>query len=97
MNKVAKEVLMTRYSILPYLYTEFYRVNLEGGTVVRSLAHESVLLSSSYSFLYLNFLSHSYNFSSIINSSIGSLSKISAYFSGSQLILKLGISITSFF
>lgn len=36
----ARKVLQTRYRLLPYLYTLFYRAKMDGSTVVRSLMHE---------------------------------------------------------
>ncbi|XP_050403277.1 maltase-glucoamylase [Patella vulgata] len=36
----SRNVLRIRYSLLPYLYTLFYKVNIQGGTVIRSLLHE---------------------------------------------------------
>ncbi|CAF1116340.1 unnamed protein product [Didymodactylos carnosus] len=35
-----RKVVETRYTLLPYLYTLFYRAHIMGGTVVRSMAHE---------------------------------------------------------
>lgn len=35
-----KKTVELRYSLIPHLYTLFYKVNTEGGTVVRSLVHE---------------------------------------------------------
>lgn len=35
-----KSVVETRYTLLPYLYSLFFKVNIDGGTVVRSLVHE---------------------------------------------------------
>ncbi|XP_053395701.1 maltase-glucoamylase-like [Mercenaria mercenaria] len=32
--------LQIRYLLLPYVYTQFYRVHTEGGTVIRSMMHE---------------------------------------------------------
>ncbi|XP_060598146.1 sucrase-isomaltase, intestinal-like [Ruditapes philippinarum] len=36
-SKIAYSI---RYSLLPYLYTQFYRVHTEGGTIIRSMMHE---------------------------------------------------------
>jgi alpha-glucosidase (family GH31 glycosyl hydrolase) len=38
----SKSVIETRYTLLPYLYSLFYKVNKNGGTVIRSLVHELV-------------------------------------------------------
>ena len=35
-----RKTVQLRYSLIPHLYTLFYKVNIEGGTVVRSLVHE---------------------------------------------------------
>ncbi|CAF0715427.1 unnamed protein product [Brachionus calyciflorus] len=35
-----KKTVLLRYTLIPYLYTLFYRVHTQGGTVVRSLVHE---------------------------------------------------------
>jgi alpha-glucosidase (family GH31 glycosyl hydrolase) len=35
-----RKTIVIRYTLLPYLYTLFYHVHENGGTVVRSLAHE---------------------------------------------------------
>ena len=35
-----RQVVETRYTLNPYLYTLFHRVHISGGTVVRSMAHE---------------------------------------------------------
>ncbi|XP_078486588.1 sucrase-isomaltase, intestinal [Ciona intestinalis] len=37
---MARDVLQTRYQILPYMYTLFSNVHANGGTVVRALLHE---------------------------------------------------------
>ncbi|KAM9389825.1 sucrase-isomaltase, intestinal-like [Phaethornis superciliosus] len=38
--KIARATLRIRYSLLPYLYTLFYKSHVHGSTVVRSLMHE---------------------------------------------------------
>lgn len=35
-----RNIVETRYTLIPYLYTLFHRVHISGGTVVRSMAHE---------------------------------------------------------
>jgi alpha-glucosidase (family GH31 glycosyl hydrolase) len=37
---ISKSIVQIRYSLLPYLYDLFYKVNQNGGTVIRSLMHE---------------------------------------------------------
>jgi maltase-glucoamylase len=39
---ISKNVIQTRYTLLPYLYTLMYKANTEGITVVRPLLHEWV-------------------------------------------------------
>uniref|UniRef100_A0A8C0XDJ2 Sucrase-isomaltase, intestinal n=1 Tax=Castor canadensis TaxID=51338 RepID=A0A8C0XDJ2_CASCN len=39
---ISKNVIQTRYTLLPYLYTLMYKANTEGITVVRPLLHEFV-------------------------------------------------------
>ena len=39
-QEIMKKYLNMRYSLLPYLYTRFYRSNLYGETVVRPLFFE---------------------------------------------------------
>lgn len=36
----ARQALLTRYEMLPYYYTLFYKAHTEGNTVVRPLFHE---------------------------------------------------------
>ncbi len=36
----SKQIIQVRYTLLPFLYSLFYQVNQQGGTVVRSLIHE---------------------------------------------------------
>lgn len=45
---VAKKVLGMRYSLLPTLYSEFYRVHTQGGTVARSLMFNFPTDSNTY-------------------------------------------------
>ncbi|CAH1800510.1 unnamed protein product, partial [Owenia fusiformis] len=40
--RVSREALAIRYTILPYLYTLFYRVHTQGGTIIRPVMHEFV-------------------------------------------------------
>merc|ERR1719427_581447 len=40
MTDVSRSVLLTRYQLIPFMYTQFYLANLNGGTHTRSLAHE---------------------------------------------------------
>lgn len=40
-----RQVVITRYQLIPYLYTLFHRVHVSGGTVVRSMAHEFPTIS----------------------------------------------------
>ncbi|CAF4731027.1 unnamed protein product [Rotaria socialis] len=35
-----RQAVITRYQLIPYLYTLFHRVHISGGTVVRSMGHE---------------------------------------------------------
>ncbi|CAF1064253.1 unnamed protein product [Rotaria sordida] len=35
-----RKAVILRYTLIPYLYTLFYNVHVDGGTVVRSMAHE---------------------------------------------------------
>ncbi|KAL4237199.1 hypothetical protein ACF0H5_005579 [Mactra antiquata] len=35
----SRRAMEIRYSLLPFLYTQFYRVHLQGGTVIRSMMH----------------------------------------------------------
>ncbi|CAF1211765.1 unnamed protein product, partial [Didymodactylos carnosus] len=35
-----RKAVILRYTLIPYLYTLFYNVHVNGGTVVRSMAHE---------------------------------------------------------
>ena len=37
---IARDTLLIRYSLLPYLYTLFYKANIQGSTVARSLVFE---------------------------------------------------------
>ena len=41
----SREILETRYWLLPYLYTLFHKAHTEGSTVVRPLHHEQVYFS----------------------------------------------------
>jgi alpha-glucosidase (family GH31 glycosyl hydrolase) len=36
----SRSIIEERYRLLPYLYSLFYEVNQNGGTVIRSLMHE---------------------------------------------------------
>ncbi|KAJ8044860.1 Maltase-glucoamylase, intestinal [Holothuria leucospilota] len=40
MTASSREILLHRYTLLPFLYTLFYEANTKGSTVVRSLMHE---------------------------------------------------------
>ena len=48
-----KRVLEIRYTLLPYLYTLFYRAHIEGGTVIRPLLHEYSLFAASWNVMKL--------------------------------------------
>ncbi|XP_052256801.1 sucrase-isomaltase, intestinal-like isoform X2 [Dreissena polymorpha] len=39
MSDSSKRAMEIRYSLLPFLYTQFYRVHTQGGTVIRSMFH----------------------------------------------------------
>ncbi|XP_033634862.1 maltase-glucoamylase, intestinal-like [Asterias rubens] len=47
--KDSRDVLMIRYTLLPYLYTLFYEANTMGSTVVRPLMHEFTSDSATWS------------------------------------------------
>lgn len=36
----SKSIIEVRYRLLPFLYSMFYEVNQNGGTIIRSLVHE---------------------------------------------------------
>ncbi|XP_052774040.1 sucrase-isomaltase, intestinal-like isoform X2 [Mya arenaria] len=38
-SHVSKSALEIKYSLLPFLYTQFYRVNTQGGTIIRAMWH----------------------------------------------------------
>ncbi|XP_071832375.1 sucrase-isomaltase, intestinal-like isoform X2 [Apostichopus japonicus] len=40
MTNVSRDILLHRYTLIPFLYTLFYEANTQGSTVVRSLMHE---------------------------------------------------------
>ena len=40
MTRVSRDVLMTRYKLLPFLYTLLHDAHAHGSTVVRPLFHE---------------------------------------------------------
>ncbi|XP_028938370.1 sucrase-isomaltase, intestinal-like [Ornithorhynchus anatinus] len=40
--EISRSALMTRYTLLPYLYTLFYHSHVSGNTVVRGLMHEFI-------------------------------------------------------
>jgi len=44
-QRVMRDAVLLRYSLLPYLYTLFYHAHVDGSTVVRAVFHEYVLPS----------------------------------------------------
>ncbi|KAI2798523.1 hypothetical protein BLOT_012805 [Blomia tropicalis] len=54
--KAAKNALKLRYALLPYLYTQFYRVHRKGGTILRPLffefVHDQVVLEIETQFMW---------------------------------------------
>lgn len=47
-ERVSREVLQIRYTLLPYLYTLFYHANVDGHTVMRPLFHEFYTDTTAY-------------------------------------------------
>uniref|UniRef100_A0A8C0ZWX1 Sucrase-isomaltase, intestinal n=1 Tax=Castor canadensis TaxID=51338 RepID=A0A8C0ZWX1_CASCN len=78
---ISKNVIQTRYTLLPYLYTLMYKANTEGITVVRPLLHEFVSDRETWDIDNQFLLGPAFLVSPVLESNA---TNVTAYFPGAQ-------------